>query len=224
MSPPVAGVDGMRGGWVVAVVHAPDRVTWSAVPDAAAVLDRAGECRAVGVDVPIGLPARGRRACDVAAAARLGSARSSVFPAPVRAVLDAGGYSEACTLARSVDGRAVSRQAWNLVPKIAEWAAALSPGERRVVEVHPELSFRAMAPATRFAAKRTARGVGQRLAALRGFVDSGAVLADLPAGPGLDDALDALAAAWSALRWSAGTAEVLGDTLTTEGTPMRIAV
>jgi predicted RNase H-like nuclease len=214
----------MRGGWIVAVVRAADQVMWHAVPDAATALARTGDCVAVGVDVPIGLPERGRRACDMAAAHRLGAARSSVFPAPVRAVLAAAGYPEACALARSVHGRAISRQTWHLVPKIAEWRRVLSPEERRVVEVHPELSFRAMAPGVTFAGKRTARGAGQRLAALRGFVDPGLALADLPAGPALDDALDALAAAWSARRFARGTAEVLGDTRAADGTPMRIVV
>ncbi|GDY32360.1 DUF429 domain-containing protein [Gandjariella thermophila] len=220
----VAGVDGMRGGWVVAVVHAADRVVWHAVPDAATALARTADCAAVGVDVPIGLPEHGRRDCDVAAARRLGAARSSVFPAPVRAVLAVADHAEASELARAVDGRAISRQTWNLVPKIAEWARVLSSDERRIVEVHPELSFRAMAPRMSFAAKRTARGAGQRLAALRGFVDPALTLADLPAGPALDDALDALAAAWSAHRWAAGTAEVLGGTRAPDGTSMRIVI
>jgi predicted RNase H-like nuclease len=221
---PVAGVDRMRGGWIVAVVHAEDRVRWHAVPDAAAALERTEDCAAVGVDVPIGLPEHGRRPCDVAAARRLGPARSSVFPAPARPVLTATGYAEACALARSVDGRAISRQTWHLLPGIAEWSRVLPPDQRRVVEVHPEVSFRAMAPGTAFAGKRTARGTGQRLAALREFADPGRTLADLPAGPALDDALDALAAAWSARRWVDGTAEILGGTPAADGTPMRIVV
>ena len=44
---------------------------------------------------------------------------------------------------------------------------------------------------------------------------------NLPAG---DDHLDALAAAWSAHRWSHGQAEVLGGSLDATGLPMRIVV
>ena len=49
-------------------------------------------------------------------------------------------------------------------------------------------------------------------------------LGDLPPGARLDDALDALAAAWSAQRWAAGTAEVLGEELDDRGRPMRVVV
>ena len=71
-----------------------------------------------------------------------------------------------------------------------------------VVEVHPEVSLRTLAPDVGFAPKKTARGAGQRIAALGRWIDVAAALGDLPAGARLDDVLDALAAAWSAQRWS----------------------
>ncbi|WP_229686520.1 DUF429 domain-containing protein [Longimycelium tulufanense] len=218
-------MDGTRGGWVVAVVAGPRHVRWHVLPTAAEVMAVTTDCAAVGVDIPMGLAEQGARTCDLLAARRLGAARSSVFPAPVRAVLGQPGYAEACEAARAATGKAISRQAWNLVPKIADWERSLSPQDQdRVVEVHPESSFRAMAPAVAFAGKRTTRGIGQRLAALRRFVDSGTVLAGIPPGPGLGDAVDALAAAWSAARWRDGTAEVLGDEVDPRGLRMRIVV
>ncbi|HET9900832.1 MAG TPA: DUF429 domain-containing protein [Actinomycetes bacterium] len=59
--------------------------------------------------------------------------------------------------------------------------------------------------------KKTGRGVGQRMAALRNLVDVAAALEDAPAGIPLDDLLDALACAWTARRWSSGQAESLPD-------------
>lgn len=179
-------------------------------------------CTAVGVDVPIGLPSTGRRPCDTAAAARLGPSRSSVFPAPVRAVLAARGYTAACAASRATTGAAISRQTWNIVPKIGQWDAVAVPPH--VIEVHPELSFRALTPGTAFAPKKTARGAAQRIAALARVLPLDRALADPPAGAGLDDILDALAAAWSAARWSTGHAEVLGGELDARGRPMRMAV
>jgi len=65
-------------------------------------------------------------------------------------------------------------------------------------------------------------GAGQRIAALGRWVDVGAALGDLPGGVGLDDVLDALAAAWSAQRWASGSAEVLGGDVDERGRPMRV--
>ena len=73
------------------------------------------------------------------------------------------------------------------------------------------MSLRTLAPGVAFAPKKTARGAGQRIAALARWLDVGEALGDLPSGARLDDVLDALAAAWSAQRWAAGTAEVLGE-------------
>lgn len=216
-------MDGVPGGWVVVRVT-PHRVEWSVVADAAAVLAATTGCGAVGVDIPLGLPAgRTRRACDDATARALGRARSSVFPAPPREVLAAAGFAEACTVARRLTGRAISLQTFHIGAKILDWDA-LTERPARVVEVHPELAVRRLAPGVAFASKKTARGAGQRIAALSRWVDPAVALADLPAGARLDDVLDALAAAWSARRWADGAAEVLGAETDDRGRPMRVVV
>lgn len=210
----VLGVDGCPGGWVGARVNG-DAVEWLLLPDAAAVL--AVPAAAVGIDIPIGLPEVGPRPCDVAARSRLGARRSSVFPAPVRAVLAAASYEEARMRSVAASGRSLSAQAWQLVPRIADVDAA-GVDHRRVVEVHPELVFVTLAGA--LPAKRTPAGAAAREAALRSWLPGGWPPHPRPAR--LDDALDALACAWTAQRWQAGVAEVLGGELDPTGTPMRI--
>ena len=219
----VAGVDGVPGGWVVATIgHG--TVSWAVLPDAAAVVAATVRCSAVGVDIPIGLPPDGaRRACDDVTARHLGRARSSVFPAPPRAVLDAPDYATACAVSRALTGRAISLQSFHIGPKIRDWDA-LAGRPATIVEVHPELSLRRLAPDTAFASKKTARGAGQRIAALARWLDPAVALADLPTGARLDDVLDALAAAWSAQRWASGVAEVLGEEIDDRGRPMRVVV
>jgi predicted RNase H-like nuclease len=217
---PVAGVDGVPGGWVIARI-APGRVEWLVRPDASAVLEATEGCAAVGVDIPLGLPSgAARRACDDLTAARLGRARSSVFPAPPREVLAASTHAEACEIARTLTGRAISLQSFHIGPKIREWDALQIPAG--VVEVHPELAFRALAPGTEFAPKKSARGAGQRIAALTRWVDPAVALADLPGGARLDDVLDALAASWSAARFANGVAEEIGPETDDRGRPMRV--
>jgi predicted RNase H-like nuclease len=216
-------VDGAPGGWIVVRVG-PGRVGWSVQPDAAAVLAATTGCVAVGVDIPLGLPAGPRRrACDEETAQALGPARSSVFPAPPRAVLTAASHAEACVIARQLTGRGISLQSFHIGPKVLDWD---SLGERpaTVFEVHPELAFRRLEPNVTFGSKKTARGAGQRIAALAGWVSPALALAELPLGARLDDALDALAAAWSAQRWARGEAEVLGLEHDDRGRPMCVVV
>jgi predicted RNase H-like nuclease len=219
----VGGVDGVPGGWVVVLLGG-GRVDWSVQPDADAVLAATRDCAAVGVDIPLGLPAgASRRACDAETARALGRARSSVFPTPPRAVLAAADYPEACAVARRLTGRAISLQTFHIGAKILQWDA-LPERPDRVVEVHPELAFRRLAPDVGFASKKSARGAGQRIAALARWVDPARAFADLPTGARLDDVLDALAVAWSAWRWSRGKAEIIGAERDDRGRPVGIVV
>ncbi|MCU1600495.1 MAG: hypothetical protein JWO22_1204 [Frankiales bacterium] len=155
----------------------------------------------VAVDIPLALPVDGtRRACEVQARARLGAARSSVFFAPPLPVLDARDHGHASELSRAAGSLGVSIQTWNIVPKIRE-ALALSGGGR-LLEVHPELSFRALGAVTH--PKKTAAGRAERRALLGDPV--------LPQGIApAEDMLDALACATTAARWLRGAADVLGE-------------
>jgi predicted RNase H-like nuclease len=217
----VLGVDGWRGAWVGALLDG-RTVTLLALPDAAAVL-AVPDVEVVGVDMPIGLAEDGPRACDVEARRRLGRAGSSVFPAPLRPVLGCGSYAEACAVSRAASGRALSVQAWNLVPAIRSLDEALGvPADPRVVEVHPELVFRALDPRLTDR-KAGTRGLAQRIRALQPVVDVLDALAAAPDGVPAADCLDACAAAVAARRLADGTAECLGDgTVDARGRPMRI--
>ncbi|MGY1607712.1 DUF429 domain-containing protein [Geodermatophilus sp. SYSU D00700] len=218
----VLGVDGWRGRWVGALLEGRS-VRLLDLPDAAAVLAVPG-VEVVAVDMPIGLSDDGPRACDVAARARLGRAGSSVFPAPVRAVLGARDYAHARELSvAATGGRSLSAQAFRLTASIRALDDALGdPPVDHVVEAHPELAFRALDPAVADP-KVTARGLAQRLAALRTVVDVDAALAAAPPRVPAVDALDACAVAWSARRVADGTAESVGDgSRDARGRPMRI--
>jgi len=214
---PVLGVDGCPGGWVGALVHG-RTVEWLILADAAAIL--AVDATVIAIDIPIGLPepdavpvpAACRRRADYEAKAFLQrwSAANSVFFTPVRPILDAPTYDEANALSRRITGMGLSRQTWNITDRIAAVDAALgAPPDARVIEVHPEVSFRLLDERIDMS-KKTARGVGQRIAALSVCFDMTDALRDVPAGPRLDDCLDACAATWSAQRWLAGTARVFG--------------
>ena len=220
----VLGVDGWRGRWVGALLEGRS-VRLLDLADVPAVL-AVPAVEVVGIDMPIGLSDDGVRACDVEARRRLGRAGSSVFPTPVRAVLATDDYAEARALSRAATGppRAPSAQSFQLVKAIRSLDDALGdPPADHVVEVHPELAFRALDPELEDA-KVTARGMARRLAALRTVMDVDAALLAAPPRVPAVDALDACAAAWSARRVADGTAECVGDGATdARGRPMRIS-
>jgi len=212
----VAGIDGCRGGWIVAVLRGGRLESFAFAPDFGQVLARHGACARIGVDIPIGLPElvpAGGRACEQEARLLLGPRRSSVFPTPSRAVLQAADYPAACELNRAHHerGKALSKQTWFIVDKIAEVDRVLTPElQQQVLEVHPELSFFALNGEQPLShAKKSTLGCLTRLSLLEaaGVCDMAALRSAaqaLAGGPGeraaLDDLLDALAVAWSATR------------------------
>jgi len=212
----VAGLDGCRGGWVMAVVplHGPGPSLVEVVTGlagAAAALE-CGRLTAAAVDIPIGLPASGRRPADAAARRLLGPRRSSVFPTPVRAVLGARDYADACARSRAACGKAISKQLFHILDKIAEADAVVSPArQRRFVEVCPELSFALLAGAPMRHAKSTAPGRAERVRALaHDFPDAATHAAHPPRPAKADDVLDAFACAWTARRFATGVHLHLG--------------
>lgn len=219
----VGGVDGCRTGWVL--VELPLRVGRAGrarvasrvtlVPEFATIVElvEQGALDLVGVDMPIGLPDAGPRACDLAARARLGPRRSSLFPTPPRPVLAATSWAEAQAISRTVDGKGMSKQAFNILGRIAEVDAAIAPRHQDAVfECHPESCFVTLAGAPLTTSKRTPAGRAERLALLEPHApDVAEHLAARPPGAQADDVLDAFAVAVIARRHRAGRALVLGD-------------
>lgn len=154
-APDVAvGVDGCPGGWAVVrarVAGMPGRgaprlvaieASFEARLDGVVDAVRSGELAAVAVDMPIGLLDTHPRPADVAARKLLGPRRSSIFPTPLRATLDATDYLDACARSRAQCGKALSIQAWNLMPKIRDVDQLIDPEDQdRIVEAHPECAF-----------------------------------------------------------------------------------
>jgi predicted RNase H-like nuclease len=164
----------------------------------------------VAVDIPIGFPRRFPRRADVEAREQLTGQASSVFLTPPRRVLAADSYAEANRLARELLGQGISRQAYGLRRKIFEVDQWLRGVSTTVVEVHPELAFRAMLGRPARASKKTWVGMVDRRTTLQAEgIDPDRLEVPVESGAGVDDVLDAAAAAWSARRIAAGTARSL---------------
>jgi predicted RNase H-like nuclease len=232
----VAGADGTLGGWAVVIVEA-GRSYIRKVAALSDVLNGAADFDIFAVDVPIGLLDAyepGGRACDRAARKLLGRPRaSSVFPAPVRPVLDAISWDDACVRSRASahHGKAISKQTWNILDKIKEVDELLQtrPDLRGVVrEVHPEVCFSELVGESMTHRKASIRGREERRQALiRTFPNLHVIeRTGRDQGVPIEDILDATVACWSALRLAVGQGRSLPDVvpLDTTGLPMAIWV
>jgi predicted RNase H-like nuclease len=208
----VTGVDGCAGGWVAVTLSAAavSRVT------VAATLDELPLTAVTGIDMPLGLLGAGWRDADTLARRALGRRGVTVFAIPPRPVWACATYAEANRVCRELTGQGFSVQAWGLRRKIAEAdefrrrAAPVLPPARlapaRLCEVHPELSFAALAGAPLPDSKHTRAGRAVRRELLAG---AGLILPARVAGAAEDDLLDAAAVAWSAGRVGDGRAAIL---------------
>jgi predicted RNase H-like nuclease len=203
----VLGVDGCPGGWCCVAIDADTAKIASTEVHPA--FERALESPAtiICVDIPIGLlDGPGQRACDVEARRLLGRGRaSSVFSPPSRRSLSFEDYREASDVNFPLTERRLSKQSFNISPKVRQVDHAIKPAmQDRVREVHPELCFRALNGDVAMPHnKKTLEGREERWRLLR------EVLLDLDEAPalpksmrgrcGLDDYIDALVCAWTAV-------------------------
>ncbi|HEY2505969.1 MAG TPA: DUF429 domain-containing protein [Streptosporangiaceae bacterium] len=212
----VLGVDACPAGWIAITLSdgRPQAIVGGQIAEVVDAATQAGPLRAVAIDIPIGLADTGFRQADLLARKAAGARWASVFATPIRGALAFDTYADALALSRSVTGSGISAQAFRLREKILQVDDWLRQGGAvcRVVEAHPELSFAEMAGAPLTDSKATWAGAVRRraLLAAEGIGLSG----DLGlAGRriGVDDVLDAAAAAWTARRVARGTARRMPD-------------
>lgn len=202
----VVGLDGCPGGWIACLWREPDDMRFCFVKEPGRLFEFGDSPLIIGIDIPIGL-VEGRRDCDNLARQLLGKRRSSVFPAPDQRLLLVQEYEEANRLNRQWHGKGLSKQTFNLLPKISEVdtfaCLRLSP----VFEVHPELAFAQMAGAPMVHSKRKPEGFEERRTLLLQHVPGVQLPQRSSMGPAKpDDWIDAAAVAWTARRIHEGKA------------------
>jgi predicted RNase H-like nuclease len=199
------GVDAYRNGWVAVLLDQGSFARAHVAAHFKELIGHLGDADVIAVDIPIGTDHTNPRPADVAARKFVGRRRSSVFLTPPRPVLEAPDYSVARQVAREQFGIGVSAQAYSLAPRILEVdeVARLDP---RIIEVHPEVSFRAMSGNELQFPKTSWNGLKHREELL---AHHGIQLPDNLGEAGVakpDDVVDAAAAAWTAHRYATGSA------------------
>ena len=166
------GVDGCKIGWFYTAIDHENQweigvsenieKLWKAHKDASLIL----------IDIPIGLPFKKPRACDLEARKLLGKGKTStVFPPPCREALAAKTYEEACEINKKVLGKKISHQTYNISKKINEvddFLLANPQARQKIRETHPEICFWALAggSAMKFP-KKDNKGFKERLDLLK---------------------------------------------------------
>jgi predicted RNase H-like nuclease len=235
----VVGVDGCPGGWVAVTWDTVDKTLVARVhPTFVEVLDVYQDAAALGVDIPIGLGEGQPRQCDLLARKAISPRGSCVFPAPdarlVEALIQtnasAHDFRHALSLARELTNKGISKQVFYICPKITEVNLAMTPElQQRVFEIHPEVSFWALAGKQPMVhKKRRQAGYDERAMLLEEKLDvtiwprKEAFENARPAKP--DDVLDAAVAAWTARRVSEDNAELLPTNPPIDRRGLRMAI
>ncbi|MEP9380246.1 DUF429 domain-containing protein [Aquabacter sp. CN5-332] len=228
---PFAGLDGCHGGWVCARWDGAGALELSRLARVEDLFADGQGPEIAAIDIPIGLSERtglGGRAPERLVRPLLGMRQSSVFSVPPRAAVMAGGgtdgdegerYRKACAASRAASepSRAVSKQCFHIFPKILQVDEVLrrEPQLRgRLLECHPEVSFRTMQGAPLLTPKKVKgrvwpEGLAARIALLAAQGMPTELLRRETAvrlKAGLDDVIDACACAWTARRIARGEA------------------
>lgn len=247
----VGGIDGCKGGWVLASRDGHGELTFTLHRSFAGLAASMPDDAILAVDMPIGLPDRtgnGGRGAEQVVRPYLKARRASVFSVPSRAAVHAepgpfenesarlAAHKRASTiaLATSDPPRKISIQAFGLFAKIREldvWLREDKTRSKRVIESHPEFAFailnagEPMALPKKIKGKVNSAGMAERRALLcaKGFA---AASLDQPApqGASADDVLDACVMLLVAERKLAGLAKAYPDNFGRDAFGLPIAI
>jgi predicted RNase H-like nuclease len=213
------GLDGIPGGWVAVDLdeHGRHRFDYANRADhlLAVSYDRAM------IDVPIGLPEQGYRACDIAARKLVGS---RVFLGARWNVWAFESYEHANAHYWRNNDTGIAKQLWCIRDKLREINELMTPDlQERLQETHPALIFRRLNNYESLDNKKTVAGRAQRIALLKrhGF-DQIDTWLDQRRGTAIrpDDLIDACACALAARESNQRTPE--GDPLLERGIRMEM--
>ncbi len=200
------GVDGCKIGWFYTAINHGNEWEIGVSENIEKLWETLKNASLILIDIPIGLPFKGPRTCDLEARKLLGRGKTStVFPPPCREALAAKTYEEACEINKKVLGKKISLQTYHISKKIKEVDDFLlnNLNARRIIrETHPEICFWTLVGgrSMRFSKKKK-QGYSERLEVLKkvfppteSIVDA-ALKKYMRKGVAKDDILDSIAAA-----------------------------
>lgn len=205
------GIDGARGSWV--------RITYDSISLCLTISEKLEDLLIEGavhfVDMPKDLATIDApdRLCDAWMRSQLKQRKSSIFTPPIQNVLMESSYAEANAKSRELVGKGISKQAWNLVPRIREFQTIT---DADVYESHPEVCFAVMTGNEAAFSKKTEAGELERIELLRRYSNSSPWKWKM-SNVQVDDIIDACILAVAA--YEAGTTGMVTHPDQTEGAP-----
>lgn len=181
------GIDASRYGWVMTSIGGKSNVirfhqNLQSLHHEISIKSR------ILIDMPIGLADKKvarfvQRPCDSAARKMLGKKHSSIFSPPCIEALYEKSYSDASRVNFKILGKKLSKQSWNIMPKIREINAFLhlNPEWRgKILESHPELAFQFLNENKPLLhSKKTQEGINERIRILNNHYPSATNLFEL---------------------------------------------
>ncbi len=180
------GIDACHSGWIMIVFDKSDHrfsYSFSATFSALFANHKTGKAYSrFLVDMPVGLPpaknagdARmGQRSCDMQARKILGKKHASIFNPPCRQALAEKNYDSASATNYRMTGKKISRQSWNIVPRIKEVDEYLQKHRQAdsfILESHPEIAFQKLNLHIPLQySKKSTEGIQERLAILSKYM------------------------------------------------------
>lgn len=172
------GIDGCRAGWVAAFINNNNKIHISIYKNIIELWEIFKKANLIFIDIPIGLvdshTKEKVRNCDSNARKLLGLKRgSSIFQTPSREALRSFNYKDACKINKSITGRKISIQTWNICKKIKEVDDFLSEIKKAISiikESHPEICFYALSGNPMVFSKKDINGVFERKNIIKKFI------------------------------------------------------
>ena len=171
----VIGIDSARAGWICAELRSGRDISFLLFETVSKACRVHRDADKILIDIPIGLTSDGPRRCDQLARRQLGIRRNSVFSPPCREAIYQKDYVSACNVNERLTGKRISKQAWNISPKIREMDEFLQSHPDltgKIIEAHPELSFAAFSGHPMYQNKKTVKGFEERFRLLSNHIYS----------------------------------------------------
>ena len=203
------GIDGCKYGWICAQLknEVVSLTLFGHINEVKKV-----DSQRIFIDIPIGLGDQfNTRTIDFELRKLLSKKRkSSVFTPPIREALEAPTYQLGNQINKSISGKGISIQAWNIGHKIKEVNQFLSQNrfyQKKMSESHPELCFELLNNGPLNHSKKTLSGMEERIKIINKYINIsfqeirnfGKECKSDKAK--LDDIIDAIVLSLSAMRW-----------------------
>ena len=143
----VIGIDGCRAGWIITQILDNQFLSFQIIENLNNDYLKKSNLSHIGIDIPLHLSNKGARLAEIEARRLLKKRACTIFSPPTLKALSEKNYIDACDVNFQECGRRISKQSWNLFPKIKEAQKFVENNlisKLEVFEIHPELSFMAM--------------------------------------------------------------------------------